>query len=488
IVAAKVFGGLGDVPEEIEITDLDRIAAEEIHADLVVRAQEHHAGDEDHTVLSESEIAESLALDRVLQQALNSSAGGAILTLSGVLLAIILLLAQGGGYVGGAAVASNAAMLGRLPRFFLNDRWGIGVIWGAAAITIPIVREVVIVESYYAFGFVSAFMITSTTVFFVRDDVLQDRGIELGSDEARSLKFAGLRGMIASYFMGAVLVTQKTDALFVIASLGAIITVIQFVIAWGGFQRNNAKKDYDLANAPQPSDGLAYPSGISRALDEARQRGVAHAFDHLVQDGKLLKFNVPAESTRRLVASMYKVRPEYLAGNDDGEHQHDRFPEPSEELEVAYAAAYHAQDELLRTIEDKSHYGIFTFIDKYFHNWVNYEHGRDPATVQRAMLDILFPKTESDEIWAEYQTYQWEKMPEDVWQFCRARYNWAKDQWPNLSDRITTVWTLQELGLIPDEIDIEMVISVSERNDLRKIEIHTHGPEDVEPDENEPGA
>ncbi|MEZ4618909.1 MAG: hypothetical protein R2867_25820 [Caldilineaceae bacterium] len=82
---------------------------------------------------------------------------------------------------------------------------------------IPIIREVVVVESYYAFGFVSAFVITSTTVFFVRDDALRDRNIEPGSSEAKSLRFAGFRGMVASYIMAIVLVTQKTDALLLIA-------------------------------------------------------------------------------------------------------------------------------------------------------------------------------------------------------------------------------------------------------------------------------
>jgi hypothetical protein len=54
----------------------------------------------------------------------------AVLTTAGVLLAIILLLAQGGGYVGGAAVASNAATLGRMPSPFRDDRVGVAVIWG----------------------------------------------------------------------------------------------------------------------------------------------------------------------------------------------------------------------------------------------------------------------------------------------------------------------------------------------------------------------
>ena len=154
---------------------------------------------------SSSDIATARAIEEVLP----GSTGASFLIIAGTLLAIILLLAQGGGYIGGAAVAANAARLGRLPGFFDDDRIGIGVIWALSAVLIPIIREVVVVEAYYAFGFVSAFVITSTTVFLVRDDALQERGIEPGSSEAKSLKFAGLRGMIASYFMMVVLICAK---------------------------------------------------------------------------------------------------------------------------------------------------------------------------------------------------------------------------------------------------------------------------------------
>ena len=109
-----------------------------------------------------------------------------------------------------------------------------------------------------------------------------------------------------------------------------------------------------------------------------------------------------------------------------------------------------------------SHYGIFTFIDKYYANWINDEHGRDASEVQKAMISLLFPMTDDEIIWEQYRavsvgSYQ----PEEIWQFCRQRYTWAKDQWPNLSGRLTTIWTLQELGLIPDEVDIKTIISVS---------------------------
>ncbi|MEO1441295.1 MAG: hypothetical protein AAFV33_12910 [Chloroflexota bacterium] len=477
IVAAKWFGD--GVPDEIEPSAEQLAQAEVIYGayeeDLLLHNEDLPSDAE------REELIVALAEDEVIRQSLDAGSGGAILTLSGVLLAIILLLAQGGGYVGGAAVAANAAQLGRLPRFFLNDRWGIGVIWGAAAIMIPIIRQVVIVEAYYAFGFVSAFIITSTTVFFVREDVLIERGIEPRSEEAKSLKFAGLRGMIASYFMGVVLITQKTDALFVIAFFGVVITILQILYSRGGWQQKDQKAELEALPESGDAHSVHYQSGWSRALDEARQRGTADLMNNLIHDGKMLKFNVPETSIRQVVMYRFRVRPEFCYVNDG--HDHGRLPEPSLDLQTAYNDAYNMGDELLAKVEHYSHYGIFTFIDKYYHNWVNYEHGRDPATVQKAMLQILFPKTDDDEIWEQYQHYEWEKMPEPLWQFARQRYNWAKDQWPNLSDRITTVWTLQELGMIPDELDVSLIIAVTERNDLRKVKIHTHGPE-VPEDEN----
>jgi len=142
-----------------------------------------------------------------------------------------------------------------------------------------------------------------------------------------------------------------------------------------------------------------------------------------------------------------------------------------------YQSAYGERSELLAEIERYSHYGIFTFIDKYHANWVNPEHGRDAATVQQAMLNILFPLTAPDEIWRQYAEYEWAAQPEAIWQFSRERYRWAKDQWPNLSDRITTIWTLQDFGLIPDEVDVETLVAVAD-NRMKRVEIHTHGPED----------
>ncbi len=403
IVAAKVFGS--GVPEDVVPTENDFIEAEAVFVDRSIqeRSLGGEGGSEPITGAEREaaieELATTIAYERAINTSLNDGSGQAILTLSGVLLAIILLLAQGGGYVGGAAVASNAAQLGRLPRFFLNDRWGIGVIWGAAAITIPIVREVVIVEAYYAFGFVSAFMITSTTVFFVRQDVVQARGIEPGSGEIRSLKFAGLRGMIASYLMGIVLVTQKTDALFIIVTFGALLTAMQVYIAYGGFRPS--KEEFDAAIEPGDPGAVTYPNGWIRAMDEARQRGTADLLNDLIAEGKMIKFNVPTDSIRELVVYMRKVRREYCFNH--AHNGHERFTEPSSELELIYDQAYGQRHDLLTQIESKSHYGIFTFIDKYYHNWVNYEHGRDPATVQQAMISILFPRTDSKQVWDEYQ-------------------------------------------------------------------------------------
>jgi hypothetical protein len=53
------------------------------------------------------------------------------------------------------------------------------------------------------------------------------------------------------------------------------------------------------------------------------------------------------------------------------------------------------------------------------------------------------------------------------------RYLWAKDQWPNLSGRITTIWTLQDFGLISKEVDVKMVIAVADGKQYRQVKIHT---------------
>ncbi len=488
IVAVQSFGrGV----EESDIVVTDEIATEaeliyeqrlerEAEQALIGSSQEHSGDDHSEEPVNREDAIDTLASDlafaKALDNALVGTSGQGLLSLAALLLAIILLLAQGGGYIGGAAVAANAATLGRLPRFFIDDRIGIAVIWGFAAVFIPLIREVVIVEAYYAFGFVSAFMITSTTVFFVRDEALRDRGIEPGSGEAKSLKFAGLRGMVASYIMGVVLVTQKTDALGAIIVIGVLVTLYQLYYAYGGAKRDPEKvKPY----IPEPTKPRLYDSGIQRAKDEARQRGIVDRVNELIEEGALVKFNVEPERITRLVTYVYNLEPDAFDqhGHDD-HHEEDHIHEPSFDLEATYQKYYGARDEILSTIELYSHYGIFTFIVKYYANWINEEHGRDAAEVQLAMISLLFPLTDDDIIWEQYTSYSWAKQPEPIWQFSRERYQWAKDQWPNLSGRLTTVWTLQEMGLIPDEVDIKTIISINSRNDLREIKIHTHGPED----------
>ncbi len=384
--------------------------------------------------------------------------GAAILTVAGLLLAIILLLAQGGGYVGGAAVAANAARLGRLPGYFTNDRIGIAVIWGFAALLIPIIREVVVVESYYAFGFVSAFVITSTTIFYVRDDVLLNRGIQPGSPEARSLRFAGLRGMFASYFMMIVLITQKTDALFLVAVFAVFMTSFQFYVARRGYMGE--------VSVPQRQPGrrVVYPNGLSRAYDQARQRGIVDLVHSLFDEGALNKFNVDPWRIHRLLSYTHGINPELWENHDHDFHEdhHHESVEPSLELQQIYDQARNQREEVLNTIEFYSHYGIFTFIEKYHGNWVN-EH-RTKEDVERAMIRALFPRTPEEQIWTELKNYEWIKQPESVWQFCRERYRWAKDQWPNLSDRITTIWTLQDLGILTDQNTDELLEKISRLN------------------------
>lgn len=389
----------------------------------------------------------------------NPAVGDMVLALAGALLATILLLAQGGGYVGGSAVSANAARLGRLPRFFSDDRIGIAVIWGVAALAIPVIREVVVVESYYAFGFVSAFIITSTTVYFVRDGALLARGIDPESGEARSLKFAGLRGMIASYSMGIILVTQKTAALGPIIIIATILTLIQVIVWRGGLRTDKLRMTpYDFRACVAANGRPRYLSGWQRAHDEARQRGVADLVERLITTGELAKFNVEPLRIKRLVSHQHLLKSEYW--HKTKEH-YEHNPEPSEDLEEAYEVAFADRERILADIEYYSHYGIFTFVQKYHANWVN-EH-RSQETVEQAMLKLLFPMTPFDDVWRQYQQYEWIKIPEEVWQFCRKRYQWAKDQWPNLSDPITTIWTLQDLGMLENVPVEELADDIAHR-------------------------
>ena len=485
IIAAQTLG-TGVNQDDILITETDRQAATALYETREAElAHEEQLGGEHipdaFTDLSRSEyvdiVAYDLALARTLERATENTTGATFLVVAGTLLAIILLLAQGGGYIGGAAVAANAARLGRLPSFFQDDRIGIAVIWGVSAVLIPIIREVVVVESYYAFGFVSAFVITSTTVFFVRDDALRDRGIEPGSSEAKSLKFAGLRGMIASYIMAIVLVTQKTDALVAITIAGAIITLFQIFVANGGLKR--IETEVALPAFPPGTSKLEYEMGVQRAHDEARQRGIVDATEELIESGALAKFNVGPDRIRKLVGYLYNIEPALFDPNRFHDH-HERIEEPNLDLEATYRNAYEQKSRVARRIEDYSHFGIFTFIRNYHLNWIATEHGRDAKAVQQAMLDILFPMTAHDEIWQEYCDFKPEHMPEPLWQFSRQRYLWAKDQWPNLSDRITTVWTLQDFGLLPKEINIKTIVSVAEGKQYKIVNIHMEHDEDGE--------
>jgi hypothetical protein len=188
----------------------------------------------------------------------------------------------------------------------------------------------------------------------------------------------------------------------------------------------------------------------------------------LIDKSALVKFNVGPARVIELVCYLYNLDPELFV--QKGDH-HDHIEEPSQELEKVYQKAYDQRDKILRRIEDYSHFGIFMFINNYHINWVDLDHGRDASLVQKAMLDILFPLTPHDEIWAEYRAFEPRFQPEPIWQFSRRRYVWAKDQWPNLSDRITTIWTLQDFGLIPEDIDVKTIITVADGKRQMQVKI-----------------
>jgi len=359
--------------------------------------------------------------------------------------------------------------LGRLPQFFEDDRVGIAVIWGISAFFIPIIREVVVVEAYYAFGFVSAFIITSTTVYFVRDDILRSRSIEPGSAEAKSLKFAGFRGMVASYLMGIILVTQKYEALPVIIISGVLLTLFQLYTANGGFKR--------LASTPVAPQSLpgekvtAFENGVERAHEEARQRGIVDAVNDLIDSDLLPQYNVEPDRIRRMIAYLYNLDEHHFDHVHD-EHDH-HIEEPSQELQDTYQAALDLKGEIAEKIEWYSRFGTFIFINAYHMNWTSEENNRPAEVVQRAMVNILFPAVEHEEIWEAFQDFEFEQLPEPIWQFSRERYFWAKDQWPNLSDRITTIWTLQDFGLLDKDIDIVTVVSVADRARRNFVQVTT---------------
>jgi hypothetical protein len=307
----------------------------------------------------------------------------------------------------------------------------------------------------------------------VRNDALRERGIEPESSEAKSLRFAGLRGMIASYIMAIVLVTQKSDALAAIAIAGMAITLFQIFVANGGFKRS--QEEVTPPVFPPGTREITYEMGVQRAHDQARQRGIVDALEELIETGALAKFNVGPDRVRRLVTYLYNIDPQLFDPKVRHEH-YERIEEPNLNLEATYRAAYEQKSKVARRIEDYSHFGIFMFIRNYHLNWVAAEYGRDAKAVQQAMLDILFPMTPHEDIWQEYCAFKPHHMPEPLWQFSRQRYLWAKDQWPNLSDRITTVWTLQDFGLLPKEVDIKTIISVAGGKQYKIINIH------IEPD------
>ncbi|MFT5194538.1 MAG: hypothetical protein ACI85U_001546, partial [Candidatus Promineifilaceae bacterium] len=482
IIAAQTLGN-GITRADIVPTDDHLRAAEAQYEsyELQIASETDVDGEHHAEILPKDEFvtttAERLAFDSALNRAIDGTSGASFLFIAGVLLAIILLLAQGGGYIGGAAVAANAARLGRLPQFFEDDRVGITVIWGISAILIPIIREVVAVEAYYAFGFVSAFIITSTTVYFVRDDVLQSRSIEPGSSEAKSLKFAGLRGMIASYIMGIILITQKSDALLVIIISGAVITAFQVYIANGGFKRLT-ETPVALKSTPG-TKVIEFNNGVERAHEDARQRGIVDAMNDLIDSDLLPHYNVEPRRISRMISHLYHLDEEHFEHEHNEHDDHDYIEEPSQELQETYEFALALKDEIAGKIEWYSRYGAFIFINAYHKNWTSDENNRPAEVVQRAMVNILFPAVEHEEIWAAFQAFEFEQLPEPIWQFSRERYFWAKDQWPNLSDRITTIWTLQDFGLLDKDIDIVTVVSVADKARRNFVQVTTKsGSED----------
>jgi hypothetical protein len=231
-------------------------------------------------------------------------------------------------------------------------------------------------------------------------------------------------------------------------------------MATGGFKR---KVEVALPIAGTPGDyPIACDTGVERAHDHARQRGIADLTEDIIMSGALAKFNTDPDRVRRLVAYIHNIDFDLLHwGGKRHDNHHERIEEPNIGLEKTYQEAYARREALLNEIESYSHFGIFTFIHNYHLNWVDEEHGRDATAVQRAMLNILFPLTDDDEIWAEYQEFEPKRQPEMIWQFSRARYRWAKNQWPNLSDRVTTIWTLQDFDLIPKDVDVKAVVAVA---------------------------
>lgn len=460
IVATQMLGRGVDATT-VEVTAVERQNAQQLIEEREVEQalSQTLEAEPAEPALTVDELAVEIATIREMNGAIQGTQGATFLSVAGFLLAFILLLAQGGGYVGGAAVAANAAQLGRLPQLFTDDRNGIMVIWGFSAVLIPIIREVVVVEAYYAFGFVSAFVITSMTVLFVQHDALIKRDIQPGSAEAKSLRFAGLRGMIASLFMLVVLVTQKTDALVVIVLAGACLTIFQMYVA---HRRLGWKAPLVETAVPNPGEPIhRYSSGVERAYNAAWQRGVVTAVDSIIEKGEVMgRFNIGPERIRRVVSYLYNITPELFTqlSVHNGPHQ---IEEPSAQLSEQFERGRQLEEQIVKDLEHYSNFGIFTFVHNYHLNWVDEAHGRDAKIVEQAMLDILYPTEDHDTIWETFTQFQPARLPEPLWQFSRQRYIWAKDQWPNLSDRITTIWTLQDFGLLPLDVDVKTVVSIA---------------------------
>jgi hypothetical protein len=184
---------------------------------------------------------------------------------------------------------------------------------------------------------------------------------------------------------------------------------------------------------------------------------------------------VGPERVITLVCYLYNVDRKLFEMHDE---HHERIEEPSLELEETYTAALNEREQILKQVERYSHYGIFMFIYNYSINWIDTDKGRDETIVQRAMLDILFPLTDHAEIWQEFCAFKPQFFPEPIWQFCRRRYVWAKDQWPNLSGRVTTIWTLQDFNLLSKDIDIDTVISVADGKQKIRVRIPTQPTEE----------
>ena len=195
--------------------------------------------------------------------------------------------------------------------------------------------------------------------------------------------------------------------------------------------------------------------------------------EDLLEAGTFGKFTVGPERIRRLTYYLYNIDPALFKSN--GHHNdHEHIEEPNLKLEDTYRQAYALRDQIAMRVEEFSNFGIFMFIENYHVNWVAPEYGRDAAEVKQAMLDILFPLTDHDTIWAEYCAFKPQRQPEPIWQFSRHRYLWAKDQWPNLSGRITTIWTLQDFGLIPKQVDMKMIITVADGKQFQQVKIRKH--------------